>query len=422
MLLPKDFRAAVSPPQRRFYLVTFLGCVGMGLTLSLYVIYLHNVRHFSISFATALLAVSAVVGLLSAPLWGFLTDHFGPVPTMLFSELCQAVTLVGWAFVRTAPEAIAAGLGLALFAGSGWGPGSTLLTRLTPAEHRQRSFGLNFMMVNMGIGFGSMISSLIVNLHNPASFRDLYLINAGVTLLTATLTMRLWQFGRHVRDERNGTSTAGEGWGVVVRDRRLLAYIVASLVLMIGGYGSQEAGLSLFLVNNVHISIHMIGLILLANTTTIVIAQLFVTNFVIGRSRMRVLALTAVAWATFWFMLGLCLGLPRPVTIFVVFIAMIIFALGETLMSPIGAAFVNDLAPEHLRGRYNAANGITWGVAGTLAPTIVGLYFDNGLANWWPMGTGCLALCAGGGFLLLRRFLSARQDGLARGDEATSTS
>ncbi len=35
------------------------------------------------------------------------------------------------------------------------------------------------------------------------------------------------------------------------------------------------------------------------------------------------------------------------------FLAMVIFAFGETLFSPTIPAIVNDLAPERLRGRYN---------------------------------------------------------------------
>jgi len=90
----------------------------------------------------------------------------------------------------------------------------------------------------------------------------------------------------------------------------------------------------------------------------------------------------------------------------------VIFAVGEALMSPVGSAFVNDLAPEHLRGRYNAANGLIWGVASTVSPVITGLYFGNGLAHWWPVATGITALVAAGAFLALRTQLSPAQDGL----------
>jgi hypothetical protein len=55
--------------------------------------------------------------------------------------------------------------------------------------------------------------------------------------------------------------------------------------MMIGGYGSREAGLSLFVVNNLHLSVRVIGVALFFNTSTIVGAQLFILNRIQGRAR-----------------------------------------------------------------------------------------------------------------------------------------
>jgi hypothetical protein len=60
-LVPDDFRSMANKPQERFYLRATLSCVGTGLTLSLFVVYLHNIRHFSDSFATLLLALSELM-------------------------------------------------------------------------------------------------------------------------------------------------------------------------------------------------------------------------------------------------------------------------------------------------------------------------------------------------------------------------
>ena len=410
-LLPSDFRNVITAPLRRFFVSVFFSCFGMGLTLSMYVVYLHNIHHFSVGFATLLLALGAVVGLASSPLWGTLTDRIGPAPTILISGSASIASLVYWAFIHSQVSAIIGAVALSLFGGAGWGPGSTLMSRLCPPEHRQRAFGFNFLLVNLGIGFGSLVSASVVDLHHPITFRYLYLLNAAITLVGDLIFVPLWRHGLADKTVHHDPVKAAEGWGVVIRDRRLVQFVVASLVLMIGGYGSQEAGFSLFVVNNLHISVHLIGLIFFFNTTTIVLAQLFAINHVQGRSRMRILALTATLWATFWFILALCLHLPRSVTVIALCGAMVVFALGETLMSPIGSAFVNELAPEHLRGRYNAAQGLTWGLAGTMAPALTALYFDNHVGDWWPVGTGLTALVGGLLLLNLRRSLSPTEDG-----------
>jgi len=92
-IMPSDFRALLHGPVRTYYLTTIFGCIGLGLTLSLSVIYVHDIRHFSIAFATYLLAVNAVVALGITPLIGSLTDRFGPMKVLLTCTVAQAFAL-----------------------------------------------------------------------------------------------------------------------------------------------------------------------------------------------------------------------------------------------------------------------------------------------------------------------------------------
>jgi MFS family permease len=147
------------------------------------------------------------------------------------------------------------------------------------------------------------------------------------------------------------------------------------------------------------------------------LAQLFVINVIRHRSRTRVLAVVSVLWSVFWIVLDLVLGLPKFSAIVAICSAMVVFAVGETLLSPVGPAIINDIAPEHLRGRYNAAQGLTWGISGSLAPAMIALYFDNGIGNWWPVSVGVLALTGGALMLNLRRHLTPMQDGRVAHDE-----
>ncbi len=388
-----------------------MACIGFGLTLSLFVIYLHNVRHFSTSFATLLLALSAVVGLASAPVWGTLTDRIGPLPVILLSYAGDAAALVYWAFAHTHTQAIVAALVIAVFGGAGWGPTSTMLSRLVAPEHRQRAFGVNFMLLNLGIGFGALISASVVDLKRPETFSVLYLFNAGVMLLTALTYLTIRGHGGPVKEHHDDPEKSAEGWGVVARDSRMVRYVVASVFLMIGGYGSLDAGLSLFVVNNLKISVHAIGVIFFFNTTTIVLAQLWVLNRIDGRSRTRVMGVVAAFWFIFWIILESTLALPAAASIPMLCLAMVVFAIGETMLQPVGTAIVNDIAPEHLRGRYNAAAGLSWSVSATLAPAITALYFSVHLGNWWPLGTGLTALLGGAMIMDLRRHISSSADG-----------
>jgi MFS family permease len=397
-------------PLRRFYTCTSIASIGQGLTLSLFVVYLHNVRHFSTSFATLLLALSAVVGLASAPIWGTMTDRLGPLRVILFAYTANAAALVFWGIAHTKMQAMLAALLIAVFGGAAWGPMSTMLSRLVTPDHRQRAFGVNFMLVNLGLGVGALVSASVVDIQRPDTFIMLYAFNAAVTLLAAIFFLSIRTHGGPLKEHHDPEKRA-EGWGVVIRDNRMVRYVIASVFLMIGGYGSLDSGLSLFVVNNLQLSVHTIGVIFFFNTMTIVLAQLWVLNRIERRSRTRVMGVVAGFWFIFWIILQATLALPAAASIPLLCLAMVVFAIGETMLQPVGSAIVNDIAPEHLRGRYNAAAGLSWGISSSLAPAITALYFSVHVGNWWPLGTGLTALVGGLMMIDLRRHISATADG-----------
>ncbi len=81
--------------------------------------------------------------------------------------------------------------------------------------------------------------------------------------------------------------------------------------------------------------------------------------------------------------------------------AVAVWTVGEIFTLPIANAVVADLAPTHIRGRYQGAYGLTFGLAGFAAPLIGTSVLQHfGDAALW---LGCLALgvLVGVGHLLL---------------------
>jgi MFS family permease len=81
-----------------------------------------------------------------------------------------------------------------------------------------------------------------------------------------------------------------------------------------------------------------------------------------------------------------------------------VYALGETLMQPTIPALVNDLAPDHLRGRYNALSAGTFSLAAIIAPAVAGWLIGHSLGSAYIMMlvVGCAAV-AGVAFRLQPR-------------------
>jgi MFS family permease len=72
---------------------------------------------------------------------------------------------------------------------------------------------------------------------------------------------------------------------------------------------------------------------------------------------------------------------------------------------------VNSLAPEHLRGRYNALVGLMWGVAGALGAPIAGLFFQFHAGRAWTIVLAAGAILGGIGLTTMRRVLTPEEDG-----------
>jgi MFS family permease len=132
------------------------------------------------------------------------------------------------------------------------------------------------------------------------------------------------------------------------------------------------------------VSTRALGWAFAANTLVIVLLQLFVLRQVEGRRRTRVVVVMAILWAVSWMLLGATAWIPGTTgaTLLVAGCASV-FALGETLLQPTVPAMVNDLAPDHLRGRYNALNSAAFQGASVTGPPVAGLLIGHGLGGVW---------------------------------------
>jgi MFS family permease len=253
-----------------------------------------------------------------------------------------------------------------------------------PSGIRQRYFGINFTLVNLGIGIGGLIAGSIVDVHRPGTFMAIYLGNA-VTFL-APLAMLLGPLrhvtgkAEHEPDSDAGAEAAGTTYLTLLRDRALRPVVVLTFLSAFVGYAQMEAGFTAFARLVGGVSTSTIGLAFAVNTATIVGLQLFVLQRIEGRRRTRVVLVLCAIWGLSWLSLGLSGLAPGTAAATVLVVACAgIFALGETLLQPTIPAITNDLSPDHLRGRYNALMAAAFQGAAILGPAVAGLMIG---AHW----------------------------------------
>ena len=133
---------------------------GNGLVLPFLVIYLHNVRGFSLGTAGLVVAVSSFAQLVAGILAGPLIDRVGARRTLAAGLVLQALGFGLLPLVREPWQAFV----LVAIEGAGsagfWPSQSTLISRLTPHARRHAAFAQQRVTMNLGIGLGGLAGRL----------------------------------------------------------------------------------------------------------------------------------------------------------------------------------------------------------------------------------------------------------------------
>jgi MFS family permease len=372
--LPREGRLLLS--------IVAIQFLGTGLVLPFHVVYLHEVRGFPLSDVGLLLGVPPLMGLLVVGPGGSAIDRIGARRVQLGVLLLLVVGDAVLAFATTRPvAALALGINGAAF-GMMWPASQSLVATVIPQQLRQRYFGVNFTLINLGIGVGGIIGGFLVDVGRPRTFQAIYLAD-GASYLPALLLL----LGplRHVAGKvvvSHDDAAAPMGYLAVLRSPAMATLTVLSFVSSFVGYSQLNAGLPAFARGVGEISTRALGLAFAANTLVIVVLQLVVLQRIEGRRRTRVISVMGVVWAFSWLLLGFSGLVPGTLgaTLLVAACASV-FAFGETLLQPTIPALVNDLAPDHLRGRYNALSSGSFQLAAVIAPPIAGVLIGHALGD-----------------------------------------
>jgi MFS family permease len=371
---------------------------GYGLILPFEIIYLHQIRGFGTATAGFVLAAILGTSTLVNPPAGAVLDHFRPKPILIAGNLASALGYAGFAFVDRPWQAFAC----AVVSGAGIGAAGTanqtlLITVITP-EQRPASFALARVASNLGLGIGSTAAGFIISSgQHLRSFQMLYLFDAVTYAAFAMVVLAIVPNARAV--EPRATAMKG-GFRVVARDRRFLIIIAANIVLIIVGYALYSNILPPYAVTHTHVGPAGIGIMKLANTLFIVIAQIPATRVVKRMRRARAFAAASAIWtlALLAVLLATLIHSELGAIAFLAGVA-IVFAIGECVHGVVLGPLVADLAPPHLLGRYMSMYALMGNGGLALGPAIGGVVLATSPdAVWW--GGALVAAVIGAGFLL----------------------
>jgi MFS family permease len=398
-----------------------LNYFGYGLILPFEIIYLHQIRGFSTSTAGLVLAATMGTAAIATPPTGALLDRYSAKAIVVAGSLASALGYAGFAYVDLPWQAFAC----SIVSGAGIGAAGTALRtltiRLVKPEQRAASFALNRVAGNFGIGSGATVAGfLVASAQRLSSFQTLYFFDAATYAGFALIVLAAVPSPR--AETVTATDANGTGFRAVARDRLFLTVIAANIVLVVVGHTFFSNILPPFAKTHTPVGPAAIGIILLVNTSFVVIAQIPAVRVV---ARMR--RTHAFAAASALFAVSLLAVLPATLihselaaTSLLAGVA-IVFAIGECAHILVLGPLVADMAPAHLLGRYLSLYSLTFTLSLAIGPAIGGVLLQGAPdAIWW--GGALAAVLAGTVLLRLGRIpdpLREAPSRLASAPEAT---
>ncbi|PEY33614.1 MFS transporter [Bacillus cereus] len=394
-----------------------LNGIAMMMLMPFFALYLKD-KVDSLLQVGIIMALSPIAASFGSLIGGRIADIYGRKPIMIISMASNAVLMLGFLFIEGfIPYAILSillGLSNSLFHPAA----SAMVADVTAPEKRTEAYGLLRMGHNIGAAIGPIMGASVVVLSKNVVF----IIASSTMLFYALLVLILIQETMPktvLKEQKDKERESGPVWKVVLRDKVLMIYLLAGIIISMG-FSQTEGMLPLHFDNEMK---EIFGknnpypYLMALNGLLVVLFQFQISKWAtdkpVGRTMLYGawlfgIGLFFIGWIPKWF--G---GLETSATVILITLLVVyaVYTLGEMIMSPVQMTFVANLAPEHLRGTYMGAASLQWITGNAFGPLLGGFLLDRLLGHllFTILGVGCVV--AGLVYISLDRLVEQRQKG-----------
>jgi len=255
---------------------------------------------------------------------------------------------------------------------------AALLIDLVPADQRVTAFAAYRLAFNAGWAFGPATAGFLAE----HSFFWLFVGDAVTSALFGVVAWTALPHGVRSSQKESGWMDALK---VLRRDRRFLQFLAASLAIALVFFQmSSTFGLH---VTGLGFSAATYGALISLNGVLVVLLELPLTIWTRRFPPRQAMAVGYLLIGSGFALNAVARSVPALACV------ILIFTLGEMVAMPVAGAYVADLAPSQLRGRYLGALGFTWALALVCGPGLGMVLFAYGpLTLWLTFGAlGALA-------------------------------
>jgi MFS family permease len=400
---------AATPPARPvlppvFWILFWATLVNRAASFVAVFLALHLTQALGMSEATAgwIVGCWGFGSWIASPIGGVMADRAGRRPTMLFGLAANGVVVLAIAFVSDA----AALFCLAFLGGATQQlyipAASAAVADVVSPDDRPRAYGLIYWAVNLGLAIGFAIGGVV-----PGHYLWLLFIADACTTFICALLIA-WRVSE-TRPAGLDHEPMLTGLGRVATDGTFMIFVglhLAALVVF------TQFQLALPLDMNSHgQGSRAFAWLMAFNCAGVVALQPWLAPRLQRFDGSRLLAVSAVLFGVGYGLNALVPGIAQSLAevglgsadiwrFALYLVGAAFWTVGEVVGFPVASALVADLAPVELRGGYQGAFAMIWGMAMTLSPVLGGYAIDHlGAPVLWML---CLAVCVavGAGHLI----------------------
>jgi MFS family permease len=337
-------------------------------------LYLTRERGFTVEQAGFVVSLYGAGVVVSGPLGGTLADRLGRRKTLALGLWLGAAAMLFLGFAHE-PLWIRVAAFLLGMLGDLYRPAvAASISDIVPPQDRDRAFGLLFWVVNVGFAVALPLGGLVAQ----SGFFILFVVDALTTFLYGCF---VWLKVPETLTQRAPSRSALPS-AAPFRDLAFLNVWIPSVLVAIVFF--QSLGALALDLGSRGMGTADFGLVMAVNCVLIVLVQPFSARLMSRWRRSAALASAAVLMGLGFGLHALSFNVPLAM------LAVVVWTLGEMLNATVSPSVVADLAPAELRGSYQGAYHMSWGLAFCVAPALGGWVLGrHGGPTLWG---GCLLL------------------------------
>lgn len=370
---------------RLLILASSIGMLGWGAVLPFQYAYAADTRGWGALVAAAASSLFSVGALVAAPLGGRLSDRHNPVTVAVVAQLVGALGPLWLLLADSATSFLLAMLVFGLGLTASVPAKQVLVLRWVPGEDRRKVFAYKFTGEALGMAVGAFVAGHVVDLTVADGMAGAFVL---ATLGFTVSSLIIWSADRapvpplpvaftDVQDQQASPLTALRA---IFASRALRWTAVMTLTLALGFYAQFESGLPAYALTVLSLEASTIGTAAAVNSLVIVLLQVVMVRLTSRFDAPSLLMVVGGIWALSWAVLSAAQLTPglAPVLFITTFG---IFAVGETMYSPVLNPLVASLAPRGMVGQTLGIFAALQTSASALGPLLAGLLLGAGLAQ-----------------------------------------